>query len=73
MRLRGVVMSPSVKTFICLAAPALGELGRLQSKDPVHTGQVMMEGSRQTRHSPGASWFREGIVTVPIASFSIAP
>lgn len=37
----------SMKTFICLAVPALGELGRLQSKDPVHTGQVMMEGSQQ--------------------------
>lgn len=47
MRLRGVVMTPSVKTFICLAVPALDELGRLQSKDPVHTGQVMMEGSQQ--------------------------
>ena len=54
MRLRGVVMSPSMKTFICLAAPALGELGRLQSEDPVHTGQVMMEGSRQTRLQPGS-------------------
>lgn len=37
-----------------LAAPALGELGRLQREDPVHTGQVMMEGSRQTRLHPGS-------------------
>lgn len=54
MQLSGVVMSPSVKTFICWQLRQLGELGRLQREDSVHTGQVMMEDSRQIWVQPGS-------------------
>lgn len=80
MRLGGVVRSPSVKTFICWWLHALGELRRLQREDPVHPGQVMMEGSRQVQgnseQSPPAlleHLQRKGLLFVPSFFFFCSP